>query len=58
MKYVSNNLKSKKTRQVKVIELFLAKLASLRILTKGLNNFYIQLNNPLSDSSCKEFVIC
>ena len=45
---------SKKTHQVEVIELFLAKLA----LPKGLKNFPIQLFNPLSDSSCKDFAIC
>ena len=51
MQYVSNNLKrSKKTNQVEVIELFLAKLATLCILSKGLKNFPIQLINPLSDS--------
>ena len=50
--------RSKKTHQVEVIELFLAKLATLHILSKGLNNFPIQHINPLSDSSCKDFAIC
>ena len=49
--------RSKKTHQVEVIELFLAKLATLRILSKGLKNFPIQLINPQSDSSCKGFAI-
>ena len=40
--------KSKKTHQVEVIELFQAKLATLRILSKGFKNFPIQLINPLS----------
>ena len=35
--------RSKKTHQVEVIELFLAKLATFRILSKGLKNFPIQL---------------
>ena len=35
--------RSKKTHQVEVIELFLAKLATLCILTKGLKNFPIQI---------------
>ena len=35
--------RSKKTHQVEVIELFLAKLATLRILSKCLKNFPIQL---------------
>ena len=35
--------RSKKTHQVEVIELFLAKLATLHILSKGLKNFPIQL---------------
>ena len=35
--------RSKKTHQVEVIELFLAKLATLPILSKGLKNFPIQL---------------
>ena len=35
--------KEKKTHQVEVIELLLAKLATLRILSKGLKNFPIQL---------------
>ena len=35
--------KSKKTHQVEVIELFLAKLATLRILSEGLKNFPTQL---------------
>ena len=34
---------SKKTQQVEVIELFLAKLTTLHILSKGLKNFPIQL---------------
>ena len=56
MQYVSNNLKDpKKTHQVEVIELFLAKLAFFRILSKGLKIFPIQLINPLSDSFCKDF---
>ena len=50
--------RSKKTHQVEVIELFLAKLATLHILSKGLNNFPTQHINPLSDSSCKDFAIC
>ena len=50
--------KIKKTHQVEVIELFLAKLATLCILSKGLKNFPIQLINPLSDSSYKDFAIC
>ena len=54
MQYVSNSLKD----QVEVIELFLAKLAALRTLYKGLKNFPIQLINPLSDLSCKDFAIC
>ena len=50
VQYASNNLKrSNKPHQVEVIELFLAKLATLRILSKGLKNFPIQLINPLSD---------
>ena len=49
---------SKKTHQVEVIELFLAKLETLRILSKRLKNFPIQLDNPLSDSFCKNFAIC
>ena len=36
--------RSKKTHQVEVIELFLAKLATRRILAKGLKNFPIQTN--------------
>ena len=47
-----------KTHQVEVIEQFLAKLATLRILSRGLKNFPIQLINPLSDSSDKDFAIC
>ena len=47
-----------KNNQVEVKELFLAKLATLRILSKGLKNLPIQLINPLSDSSCKNFAIC
>ena len=39
-----------------MIELFLAKLVTLRLLSKGLKNFAIQLINPLSDSSCKDFM--
>ena len=35
--------RSKKTHQVEVIELFLAKLETIRILSKGLKNFPIQL---------------
>ena len=35
--------RSKKPHQVEVIELFLAKLATLRILPKGLKNVPIQL---------------
>ena len=35
--------RSKKTHQVEVIELFLPKLATLHILSKGLKNFPIQL---------------
>ena len=50
--------RSKKTHQVEVLELFLAKLATLPILSKGLNIFPIQLINRLSDSSCKDFAIC
>ena len=50
--------KSKKNHQVEVIELFPAVLATLRILSKGLKNFPIQLINPLSDSSCKDFALC
>ena len=34
---------SNKTHQVEVIELFLAKLATLRTLSKGLKNFPLQL---------------
>ena len=45
VQYVTN----KKPHQVEVIELFLAKLATLGVLSKGLNNFLIQLNSPLSD---------
>ena len=60
VQYASNNLKyqKKKIQQVEVIELFLAKLASLHILSKGLKNFTIKLINPLSDSSRKDFAIC
>ena len=47
--------KSKKTDQVEVIGLFLAKLATIRILSKGIKNLSIQLINPLSDSSWKGF---
>ena len=36
--------RSKKTHQVEVVELSLAKLVTLRILSKGLKNFPIQLN--------------
>ena len=44
MQYVSNNLKNqRKPNQVEVKELFFAKLATLRILSKGLKNFPIQL---------------
>ena len=28
------------------------------MLSKGLKNFQIQLINPLSDSTCKDFAIC
>ena len=49
---------SKKTYQVEIIELFLVKLETLRILSKGLKNFPIQLINPLADSSWKDFAIC
>ena len=56
---LNNNLKrSKKTHQVEGIVLFLAKVATLRILSKDLKNFPIQLINPLSDLSCKDFAIC
>ena len=59
VQYVNNNLKRlEKTHQVEVIELFLAKVATLCILSKDLKNFPVQLINPLSDSSCKEFAIC
>ena len=52
VQFVSNNFKDQKeTHQVEVIELFLAKLAALRILSKGLKNFLKQLINTLSDSS-------
>ena len=34
--------RSKKTQQLEVIELFLGKLATLHILSKGLKNFPIQ----------------
>ena len=50
-------VRQKKTHQVEVIGLFLAKLATLSILSKSLKNFPIQLINPLSDSSCKDFAI-
>ena len=43
VQYVSDNLKIKIIYQVEVIELFLAKLATLRILSNGLKNFPIQL---------------
>ena len=33
-------------------------LYTLRILSKGLKNFPIQLFNPLSDSSCKDYALC
>ena len=46
---MSNNLKNKRKHQVEILELFLAKLATVRILSKGLKNFPIQLINPLSD---------
>ena len=49
--------RSKKTHQVEVIELFLAKLATLRILSKGLKNFPKQLINPPSDSTSQGFCI-
>ena len=59
VQYASNNLKDQRNRyQVEVIELFLAKLATLRILSKGLNNFPMQLINPISYSSFKDFSIC
>ena len=48
----------KKVHQVEVIELCLAKLATRRILSKGLKNFLVQLINSLSDSSCKDFALC
>ena len=56
---MSNNLKDqKKKQQEEGLELFLERLATLRILSKGLKNFPIQLFSPLSDSSCKDFAIC
>ena len=55
---MSNNFKDKKVHQVEVIELFLAKLATLRILSKGLKKIPVQLINSLSDSSCKDFALC
>ena len=47
-----------KPQRVEVIKLFLAKLATLPILSKGLKNFPIHLIIPLSNSSCKDFALC
>ena len=48
----------KKVHQVEVIELFLAKLATLRILSKGIKNFPTQLIYSISDSFYKDFAMC
>ena len=49
--------KIKEKHQVEVIDLFLAKLKTIRILSKGLKNFPLQLINPLSDFSCFNLAI-
>ena len=59
MQYVSNNLKDQKENPSgRSYRAVLAKLATLRELSKALKNFPIQLINPLSDSSCKDFALC
>ena len=57
MQVTTKKIKKKK-HQEEVIELFLAKLATLCILFKGLKNFPIQLIYHLTDSSCKDFALC